>query len=521
MKQTPMRTFLIIVLSVASTVACRLQADTYTVMLDAELSMEPASGRIILFFITEQGREWTRRSPIEGPFFSSPQPIASIAVENFKPGDRAAIDDGVFTFPVPLNQLSGIARVQAIFDHDQTERSHEEGPGNVYSDVLTIELSPEREDSFELVLKNVVKPSSLPAESANLKWVEVRSEMLSEFYGRDVFHRAGIALPPGYDTRAEWPALYVIPGYGGRHTMARMYERMFASPGVEDVAPLAVTIVLDPESPLGHHGFVDSPNHGPRGTALVREFIPYLESQFKLASRLEARALTGHSSGGWTSFWLQLQWPDVFGACWSSAPDPIDFRAFQMTDIYKDASMYEMPDGSPTPSYRVPGPDGTDRVAMTVKQEMLMEYAIHPLGGSGQQWDAWKAMFSPRDQATGYPRRLFNPLTGEINRDIAHHWKQFDIGAIVRSDWEHYGPIVLERIRLACGERDSYYLQRAVRLFKEDVERLAAQHNMLRPDKGGYVFLHEHATHGSIMNYTFARWNREMRAYFQSHGLHD
>src|SRR5690606_6627459 len=148
---------------------------------------------------------------------------------------------------------------------DETERSHEDGPGNVYSDVITVDFAPDRVDEFELTLRHVVAPAALPEDSENLQWIEMRSELLSEFYGRDVFHRAGVALPPGYheDDNRRWSAIYTVPGFGGRHTMARMHERMFASAGIEEVAPMAVAIVLDPESPLGHHGFVDSPNHGP------------------------------------------------------------------------------------------------------------------------------------------------------------------------------------------------------------------------------------------------------------------
>jgi len=46
------------------------------------------------------------------------------------------------------------------------------------------------------------------------------------------------------------------------------------------------------------------PGDRPRGEALVKEFIPYLESQFHLIAKPEARIVTGHSSGGWSSLWL-------------------------------------------------------------------------------------------------------------------------------------------------------------------------------------------------------------------------
>ena len=96
-------------------------------------------------------------------------------------------------------------------------------------------------------------------ERENVRWVELRSPLLSAFYGHDVYHRAGVALPWSWieDETAErdrkWPALYIVPGYGGRATSASRYGGMLATRGIEEFAPMAVHIVLDPESPLGHH----------------------------------------------------------------------------------------------------------------------------------------------------------------------------------------------------------------------------------------------------------------------------
>jgi pimeloyl-ACP methyl ester carboxylesterase len=509
--------------------AAHSAVERYVIRLDPSVEIQPKDGRVILAFITETGRQWNRRSPMEAPFYEKPQPIASIAVERFGPGDSVEItDENAVMFGGPLSAMNGRVRVQAIFNHDTTERSHEQGPGNVYSDVLTLELAADRADAHEIVLTNVIPPPTLPENEPDLRWIEFRSEMLSEFYGRDVYHRAGVALPPGHNDpdhpRQTWPAIYEIGGFGSRHTQAAIYAMMFRTRGIEEVAPMAVLIVLDPESPLGHHGFTDTENHGPRGTALVKEFIPHLEEEFRMVAKPQARIVTGHSSGGWTSLWLQLQWPDVFGACFSSAPDPIDFTAFQMSNIYEDESMFVMADGSEMPSYRRVTFDRQDVVLMTVREEVGMEYALHPLGGSGQQWDTWAAMFSPKDEQTGFPKRMFDPSTGKIDREVAEHWKQFDITRMVREDWEKYGPIVTERVRLVCGELDDYYLNRAVDRFRAMVEEktgtpMEAGDARRTTMQDGYVFMHEHATHGSIMRYMTNRWNREMRDHLRRHGL--
>lgn len=502
--------------------AASASADTYTVTFPTAVTdRPPATGRVILFFITETGPRWSRGRPVHGPFFSKPQPIASVAVENFKPGESVTLDGTTFAFPDSLDTLEGTVRVQAILDADDTERSHLDGPGNMMSQVQTVELAADRDDHIALTLTQPVGARHQRVEAKNLRYVSWRSERLSAFYGRDVSHRAGLAFPAGYFREGQeerrWPAVYVVPGYGGREEGARSYARMFQVAGTEDLAPQAVHIVLDPESPLGHHGFVDSTNHGPRGTALVKEFIPYLEREFRLVARPEARLVTGHSSGGWSSLWLQLRWPEVFGGCWSTAPDPIDFSAFQMSNLYEDANLYTGADGTPTPSFRMVGPEGRTKVMMTVRQEGLMEYAMHPLGGSGQQWDAWEAMFSPRDPVTGYPRPMFDGRTGVIDKEVVEHWRRFDIARLVADDWSHYGPIVMSRVRLSCGTLDSFYLQRAVERFKTLVEQRAEETGGWTGP--GYVQLVPDASHGDLRNYIFQQINQEMRAHLKEHGL--
>jgi hypothetical protein len=492
--------------------------DAWVVTLDESVAEEPLTGRLILFFITERGRRWGRRAPMSGPFFSNPQPIASMSVEGWSPGDSVAFDGSAVVFPGALDDLEGPVRVQALLDRDQTERSHDEGPGNLFSEPMNVRLDPAVSDRTELRLTRRIEPRPLPAETAHLKWVELRSEQLSSFYGRDVAHRAGVALPKGYgdDPERRWPAIYVIPGYGGTHRGAVTYATVHATPGSEAVAPQAVYVVLDPESPLGHHGFVDSPNHGPRGTALVTELLPALETRFRLAPRPEARIVTGHSSGAWSSLWLQLNHPRTFGACWASAPDPVDFRAFQRTNLYEDENLFRDAAGRATPSYREQVDFDREVVRMTVRDEVHMERAIDPHGRSGQQWDAWEAMFSPRDPATGLPRPLVDDVTGRIDREVARHWSRFDIRRTLAENWERDGAVFTGRVRLACGTLDSFYLDRAVGLLAAQIEERGGHRG-----GPGYIRLVDGATHGNLTSRIFADWNEEMRAHLREHGLHE
>lgn len=508
----------VLLMSVSSNGAA---ADVYHIRLDPAARSEPATGRVVVFFVTETERPYDRVDPIEAPFFAHPQPIASVAVKDFKGGDVVTLDGASLAWPESVDKLNGKVRLQAILDADQLERSHEQGTGNVYSDVVVAEVSSSREDTIDIALTHRIDQRKPRPESDHLKWVELKSEMLSRFYGRDVFHRAGVALPRGWGDplcpRKEWPAVYWIPGFGGRDEEAAEYADMLMTDGVEDIAPIAVYICLDADAPLGHHGFCDSDNNGPRGEALVKEFIPYLEQRFHLIAKPEARIVTGHSSGGWTSLWLQLSHPETFGACWSRSPDPVDFSCFQMTDLYAESNMFVMPDGSETPSYRGWASSAGPSVLMTARQENGMEHAIDPDGRSGHQWDAWEAMFSPRDEATGLPKPMFDPISGVMHKDVIEHWKKYDMARLIESDWAKFGPIMLQRVRLAVGDEDSYYLNRAVSKLQEKIGALQMEHPVETGD--GYILIVPRADHGSVIPKTYQRWNEEMRTYLQKRGM--
>ncbi len=85
---------------------------------------------------------------------------------------------------------------------------------------------------------------------------------------------------------------------------------------------------------------VNSANVGPYGDAIVKELIPYVEKRFRWIGEPWSRALYGGSTGGWIALAQQIFYPDFFNGSWCSCPDPVDFRAYQQIDIYKDRNAY-------------------------------------------------------------------------------------------------------------------------------------------------------------------------------------
>jgi enterochelin esterase-like enzyme len=80
-----------------------------------------------------------------------------------------------------------------------------------------------------------------------------------------------------------------------------------------------IWVMLDESVPQGTHEFADSVNNGPWGAALTTEYLPYLEHKYRMDSRAKGRFLNGHSSGGWATLQLQVNYSKIFGGTWSTS----------------------------------------------------------------------------------------------------------------------------------------------------------------------------------------------------------
>jgi hypothetical protein len=471
------------------------QGATFRVSLPETVRAEPAEGRLLIFLLPSGPDAGDEVEPVDGPSWGEAQPIFGLDAR-LGPGEAVVLGDAAEAFPVRASQLApGSWRAQARFDLARLDSDWRREPGNLWSEPVELEVKAGGQPvECPLVLSHVVTPEP-PPRAEGVEWFELRSELLSAFRGHEVHLRAGVVLPSDYDPKRRYPALYEVPGFGGNHLGAAGGRRRRAEEGAgAELARASFRIVLDPEGPNGHTLFADSANNGPCGAALTQELIPALEAKYPLIAAPSARLLRGHSSGGWSTLWLALTYPEVFGATWSSAPDPVDFRRFQRVDLYGGKSFYAGPDGSELPSLRSDG-----RVTMTIRTESRGEDLLGPSNTSGQQWDSWFAVFGPRDER-GHPAALFDPETGVIDPAVAEAYRPYDLGARVRSEPGRFVPLFRERVRLVCGTEDSFYLNEAVELLRRELAPHAA------PGDAGYVKLVP-GDHGSVFE------SEDMRAF--------
>lgn len=348
-------------------------------------------------------------------------------------------------------------------------------------------------------------PREQPADTKDVVLFALRSELLSAFWGREVRIEAGVVLPPARSADEALPVCYSIHGFGGSHTSAWRN-----GPGLvtqmQSGYPRMLYVFLNAACPLGHHEFADSVNNGPWGKALTTEFVPALEAKFGAGGRPSARFLTGHSSGGWSSLWLQVNYPDVFGGTWSTAPDSVDFRDFTGIDIYRFPNAYKDLQGAPIPLVR----NGNAWVK-TIQEFVTEELRTRHYGGQFMSFDA---VFSPRGD-DGQPMHLFDAKTGAIDGFVAEAWKKYDIALLVRQRWADLGPKLKGKLNLYVGTQDTFRLEGPMRLFAAELKELGSD---------ATVVFAEGRNHGSLRDPhpelwpdgMLARIHREMRARFDS-----
>jgi len=115
--------------------------------------------------------------------------------------------------------------------------------------------------------------------------------------------------------------------------------------------------------------------------------------------------------------------------------------------------------------------------------------AARHLAQARLQWDIWEAVFSPVG-SDGYPKRIWDKLTGRIDKQVAAYWKEhYDLFHILQRGWATLGPKLEGKIHVYCGDMDNYYLNNAVYLLEEFLK------GTTNPFYGGEVDYGDRAEH--------------------------
>jgi len=362
-------------------------------------------------------------------------------------------------------------------------------PGNASSEAKTVRIEHGREALIPLQITRVIPPTDPVPEGGSLqqgnppdqgelvRFVKLRSDAVSDFWGRDMYVGANILLPSDYGSapNRRYPVVYLTGHFPGRGAPFGYSEEEESGRGRSEgfsefwrspESPKVILVTVRDANPYYDTGHsVNSANVGPYGDAFVQELIPYLDAEFRTIPESWARILAGGSTGGWEALAIQIFNADRFGGAWGWCPDPVDFHYYQIVNVYEDENAYLS--GSEWVKVERPNARRTDgNVVSTIRQENAYERAVGPNGRSGGQWAIWEALFSPVG-ADGYAAPIWDRVTGEIDHDVAEYWRQnWDLTAYLVRNWPAIGERLAGKLHVTVGDMDTYYLNNAVELME-------------------------------------------------------
>ena len=442
-------------------------------------SQTPMSGRLIIFAEPAKPDEKTPDLVDANPFAGTPTAVAARDVESLSTGQVATVDADSDSVPQAWSKLPpGRYHLQAVLDVRGNYNYSGRGEGDVVSDVADVSLPG---PVAPLRLSKVL-PATDPYAPRNQQMtalapylaktvpIDFVSPKLSAFWGRPVHMRGWIALPPDYAPASSktWPAVYQTHGFGGSYASSRWTAAARLKLMTDGQIPPMIWVALDESSPTGTHEFADSVNNGPWGEALTTELIPWLEHKYRMDSKASGRFLTGHSSGGWATLWLQTRYPKIFGGTWSTSPDPSDFHDFTGADLYRtNANVYVDALGKPIPLVRMNGKE-----VANFEDFARLEAVLGKVGGQMASFD-W--VFSPRGP-DGRPMQMFDRRTGFVNPQVAAYWRDhYDIAYRLERNWPSLKRDLDGKIHVIVGTADTFHLDGAAHRLHDVLQRLGAK----------------------------------------------
>ncbi len=473
----------------------------FEIFLPVAVQAGPLDGRVFLLI----SKDWNDEPRFQiNERTDSSQQIFGVDVNQLQPGQPAVIDGAVLGYPLrSLSELPvGEYNVQAVFNL-YTRFARADGhslllpmdrgegqawnikPGNPYSQPERIRLDPASHSPIRISLNQKMPAFDPPRDTPYVKHLRIQSRLLSDFWGQPVEIGASILLPAGFDAhpKARYPLLIYHdhfsrdfaapvefrtspPDPEAKDSERQQYSYQFYQDWIAGRLPHMIILCIQHANPYYDDSYaVNSANLGPYGDAIIKELLPDVEARFRAIGQPWARVLYGPSTGGWEAMAMQVFYPELFNGAWVFCPDPIDFRAFQLVNIYEDENAFwtQGPFGKvPRPFMREP----SGAIHATGQSETQYELVLGAHGRSAEQLDIWQAVFSPVG-ADGYPKPIWDPVTGVIDHEVAAYWRdRYDLSYIVRRDWKTLGPKLAGKLHFTVGEADSYYLNNAVHLFQ-------------------------------------------------------
>jgi hypothetical protein len=502
----------------------------FEISFPASAHAGPMTGRLFLM-ISRTDEPEVR---LQGTWVPSPEIIA-VNVNGLRPEESVLVDGSALGTPLrSLNDVpDGDYYVQAVLNvytefhradghvlwlhMDQGEgQQFSTSPGNLYSTVVKLSLSATSQ--YRLQLREVISPLEKPVDTPWVRHIQLRSELLSHFWGRPMYLGAVVLLPRGYDANpaVHYPVIYYQPEHfrsfppfefrtenwpeppaqrQNREEAGYETGYEFCQSWTSEHFPRMIAVSIQSPTPFSDWSSgVDSANNGPYGQAILTELIPAIERQFRAIRAPYARVLTGKHSGGRAALALQLLHADFFGGVWAFHPWAFNFKSYFGLDIYARDNVYtvaseELPLWARNLSQWLAPPERLfTRTAAGVPLVSFRQAGQHDavMAGmaGGDPIGADDAIVGPVGP-DGYPRPLWDRKTGQIDRVVAEYWREHgDVAYYTQKNWSKIGANLVGKLHVYVGEMDHFYRNYGVRLFQGFLESTKDPHY-----EGTFVYL--------------------------------
>lgn len=124
-----------------------------------------------------------------------------------------------------------------------------------------------------------------------------------------------VVLPTGYDAdkTTQYPVLYFLHGLGGNEQVLLESGGMSEIQDLRAAKKIGQFLVVAPNA--GRSFYINSKDGRVRyEDFFIKEFIPYIESHYRIQTERSERGITGVSMGGYGALRLGLKYPELFGS---------------------------------------------------------------------------------------------------------------------------------------------------------------------------------------------------------------
>ena len=270
----------------------------------------------------------------------------------------------------------------------------------------------------------------------------------------------GVYLPPGHADGARLPVVYFLHAFsnsGGTWFNASGWtpsvpERIDALIERGEIPP-CIAVFVDGWTAVGGSQWINSEAIGRYRDYLVREVVPYVDREFRTIPKQAARAVIGHSSGGYGAYVMGRFHADVFGHLASHSGDAYFEYCYQPSLPVAAGAFLEA--GGPEAWFRGFQERGRTRKLRGNDHEVINLLAM-------------AMAYSPKKGEPLQAELPFEPNTARIRMDVWSRWLVHDPVRFVPKHLDTFRK--LQTVFLDCGVRDEVHLRWGTRMIAEDLK---------------------------------------------------